>query len=336
MAEPAILLAEDVTSEDDFLANRRKGIGSSDVAAICGLSRWKTPFDVFIDKQGLAEERPSNVSMRVGRAVERAIAQEYSEVTERPIIWLGDVQKVDADEEWRRCHPDALLSYEDGGLEAKHVGFRMASEFGPSGTDMLPDEYVVQCVWMMSITKRSFWDLAAWLGPRDLRVYTILRDVELEETLVDRCRRFWKENVLAGVAPEIRPEQADADFFKKRFPLAMGGVREATPEESALAFHLEAARRAYAEVKSNRELVENELKLSIGDAEGIQGTGWRISWKNDPSKVKIDWQAVARELASTHPDSTVLARAVSNFTTTAPGSRRFLPRLDALHTEKEG
>lgn len=336
MPEPSILLADEVPVEADFLTNRRKGIGSSDVAAICGLSRWKTPFDVFVEKRGLVKDRPSNVSMRVGRAVERAIAQEYSEVTDRPIIWLGDVQKVDEGEDWRRCHPDALLSYEDGGLEAKHVGFRMASEFGPSGTDMLPDEYVIQCVWMMSITKRAFWDLAAWLGPKDLRIYTILRDVELEETLVDRCRRFWHENVLADVAPEIRPEQADADFFKKRFPLAMGGVREATSEETALAVHLAAARARYAETKDARELIENELKLSIGESEGVQGPGWRISWKNDPAKVKVDWQAVARELASTHPDSTVLARAVAQFTTTAPGPRRFLPRLEALTTEKEG
>jgi len=335
MGKPAILLAEEVEVEDQFLANRRKGIGASDVAAIVGLSPWKNAFDVYVEKLDLVEKDRSTVSMRVGRAVERAIADEYSALTSRPIIWQGDLQHVDPKEDWRRCHPDALLTYEDGGLEAKHVGARQVGRYGPSGTDMLPDEHVIQCVWAMSITKRQFWDLAAWLGPKDLRIYTILRDEELEETLIERCRRFWAENVLRGVPPEVTAEQADADFFKKRFPVAMGGVRPATPEEAALAFHLEAARSTYSEVKANRELIENEMKLSIGEAEGIQGDGWRIAWKNDPAKAKVDWQAVAHELASTHPNSTVLARAVAQFTTTAPGPRRFLPRLEALHTEKE-
>ena len=331
MGEPAILLAEEVEVEDEFLANRRKGIGASDVSAIVGMNPFKTQFDVYVEKRGLVEKDRSTVSMRVGRAVERAIAQEYSDLTSRPIIWQGDVQHVDRDEDWRRSDPDALLTYEDGGLGTKIVGARQASRYGPSGTDMLPEEHVLQCVWAMSITKRQFWDLAAWLGPRDLRIYTILRDTELEETLIERCRRFWRENVLAGVPPDVSAEQADADFFKKRFPEAMGGVRQATEEEIALASSLRLARHAFKEAEGTRKLTEAELKLSIAEAEGIEAKGvdgFRITWKNDRPKVKVEWQAVARELASTHPESTALSEAVAQFTTTVPGSRRFLPRFE--------
>jgi predicted phage-related endonuclease len=333
---PAILLAEEVEVEDQFLANRRKGIGGSDVAAIVGLSPWKTSFDVWCEKRDLIEKDKSTVSMRVGRAVERAIAQEYSDLTSRPIIWQGDVQHVDRDEDWRRCHPDALLTYEDGGLETKHVGARQASRYGPSGTDMLPEEHVLQCVWAMSITRRQFWDLAAWLGPKDLRIYTIMRDPALEETLIESCRRFWTENVLAGVPPEVTADQADADFFKKRFPQAMGGVRPATEEEVLLASGLRLARRAFKEAQGEKTLTENELKLLIGEGEGIEARGlFRITWKNDKPKVKVDWQAVARELASSHPESTALSQAVALFTTTAPGSRRFLPKFEGADEEEE-
>jgi predicted phage-related endonuclease len=227
--------------------------------------------------------------------------------------------------------------YENGGLECKHVGAYQAKRYGPNGTDILPEEHVIQCVWMMSITRRQFWDLAAWLGPKDLRVYTILRDEDLERNLIDRCRRFWEENVLANVPPEVSADQADASFFKKRFPVAMGGIREATPEEEALAIHLAAARGTLKKAEQTKTVLENELKLSIGDAEGITGGrfDFRITWKNDTPKVKVDWQAVARELAATHPESTALAHAVQQFTTTAPGTRRFLTRLEGLATEEE-
>ena len=39
-------------SRDAWLAARRSGIGGSDIAAICGLSPYQTPYDVWLDKLG--------------------------------------------------------------------------------------------------------------------------------------------------------------------------------------------------------------------------------------------------------------------------------------------
>jgi putative phage-type endonuclease len=335
MPRPAILFDEEILPETDFQANRRKGIGSSDVSAILGLNPFKTAFDVYVEKKGLVKERKATTSMKVGRAVERAIGEEYQAQTGRLLVWQGDVQHVDPERDWRRCHPDAFLTYESGGLECKHVGARQAKRWGPSGTDLVPEEHVLQVVWCMSITNRDFWDIAGWLGPDDLRIFTVLRDLELEGNVIERCDRFWRENVLAGVPPDVRSDQADADFFKKRFPSAMGGLRQATTKEIEDAMLLRAARQIFADAKAGRELVEAELKLSIGTSEGIEGPDFRITWKNDRPKVKPDWQAVARELARTHPSSTALAEAVAQFTTTAPGTRRFLPRFEGEDEEKE-
>ena len=38
-----------------WLEERRKGIGGSDVAAIMGLSPWKTAYQVYQDKRGGGE-----------------------------------------------------------------------------------------------------------------------------------------------------------------------------------------------------------------------------------------------------------------------------------------
>lgn len=41
----------------EWLEGRRQGIGGSDVAAVLGLSPWKTALDVWNDKLGLSEEK---------------------------------------------------------------------------------------------------------------------------------------------------------------------------------------------------------------------------------------------------------------------------------------
>src|SRR5690606_37257359 len=43
---------------DEWLELRRKGIGGSDAAAIVGLDRYRSAFDVYADKLGLKTEMP--------------------------------------------------------------------------------------------------------------------------------------------------------------------------------------------------------------------------------------------------------------------------------------
>ena len=38
-----------------FLEARKAGIGGSDIGAIMGLSKWKSPVDVWLDKTGRVE-----------------------------------------------------------------------------------------------------------------------------------------------------------------------------------------------------------------------------------------------------------------------------------------
>lgn len=39
-------------SRDEWLIERRKGIGGSDASIILGLNKWKTPFELWLDKTG--------------------------------------------------------------------------------------------------------------------------------------------------------------------------------------------------------------------------------------------------------------------------------------------
>ena len=63
----------------EWLKRRRAGIGGSDVAAILGISPWKTALDVYHDKTGAAKDEPETENMRLGTALEQFVADRFTE-----------------------------------------------------------------------------------------------------------------------------------------------------------------------------------------------------------------------------------------------------------------
>ena len=58
----------------DWLDVRKTGIGGSDVAAVLGISPWKSPLDVFLDKTGKSAPEPENDAMYWGTRLETLVA----------------------------------------------------------------------------------------------------------------------------------------------------------------------------------------------------------------------------------------------------------------------
>ena len=62
----------------EWLKLRQIGIGGSDVAVLLGLSKWRTPLDVYNSKIEAPEES-DNASMEWGRRLEPVIREKYAE-----------------------------------------------------------------------------------------------------------------------------------------------------------------------------------------------------------------------------------------------------------------
>jgi putative phage-type endonuclease len=68
-------------SREDWLRERRRGIGGSEAAAILGLSPWATPLDVYLDKIGEGEDVEETEAMYFGTILEGVVADEFSRRT---------------------------------------------------------------------------------------------------------------------------------------------------------------------------------------------------------------------------------------------------------------
>lgn len=72
----------DTADRETWLRDRKKGIGGSDVAAVLGLSPWRTPLDVFNDKTAeTVDEKPQSDAAHFGTILEDVVADEFARRT---------------------------------------------------------------------------------------------------------------------------------------------------------------------------------------------------------------------------------------------------------------
>lgn len=83
-SQPQILVETAGLSEEKWLAYRRKGIGGSDVAALLGISPWRTARDLYFDKLNIVavEDNEDNwVALEMGHLLEPLVAKIFQHRT---------------------------------------------------------------------------------------------------------------------------------------------------------------------------------------------------------------------------------------------------------------
>src|SRR5512139_912790 len=77
---------------EEWLKERSNGIGGSDAAPICGLSPWKSAYQVWLEKRGEADgPQQDNEPMFWGRTLEPVIRQRYADVTGRTVTVPNEI-----------------------------------------------------------------------------------------------------------------------------------------------------------------------------------------------------------------------------------------------------
>ena len=63
----------------EWLKERQKGIGGSDVGAIMGVNKWKSAFEIYLDKpEEITEEKESSEAAHFGTILEDIVAKEFT------------------------------------------------------------------------------------------------------------------------------------------------------------------------------------------------------------------------------------------------------------------
>lgn len=296
-------------ARDEFLNRRRAGIGGSDIAAILGLSKFKTAYDVWLDKRGEAPPQDDGEKpwLYWGAVLEDVVAKEYGLRTG------SKVQRVNA----QLRHPErdfavanidrAVVNPEIAGrvwwkdgrlttdriLECKTANGFAGNLWGEPGSDQVPDAYLCQCQWYLGITGARYADVAVLIGGSDYRTYTIEAMPDLFADMMTEAEAFW-QLVKDGVAPDPQT-LADA---QARWPQHVAGKTATASISTVRAIEELGAIKEQAKALAEREdALKIQIMTEAQDAEILTDMGTPIATLKAQSATRID----AKALRADHP-----------------------------------
>jgi len=187
-------------SQEQFLLDRQKGIGGSDVAAIMGISPWKTPLDVYLEKttpvgDGLEPDKPA---LARGRRCEKYILEEYTDHTLQTLTPGRLIRHPKYP--FLQGHVDAFVKgYEGIVVEAKSVAG------SPNSWDNeIPPYYKTQVAHYALISDCERVDVPVLFDRWQYACFSYYRDPTFEDQIMQACLAFWHDHVLKENPPQPR------------------------------------------------------------------------------------------------------------------------------------
>jgi len=277
----------------EWHALRATGIGGSDLAAVLGLSKWKTPLQLYREKRGECEDQPDNEPMRWGRALEDVIRQRYAEETGATVEVPGHMRHPV--HSFIVGHLDGIATLPNGQtvvLEIKTA--RHGEGWGEEGTDEIPQEYLLQVQHYLFVAGLDQADVAVLIAGSDFRIYRIKADAELQAMLLDACREFWQR-----VQDGNPPAPMSAADCQSLWPAPQRDEREASADTVAKVAELAAVRAQIADLESQKESLETAIKSELADASDLTYGGRTLAtWRSVKGRTTLD----AKRLEQERPD----------------------------------
>jgi putative phage-type endonuclease len=262
----------------------RKGfIGGSEIAAVMGLSPWKTPLQLWLEKTGAIEPKDlsDNEAVQMGNELEETVARLFTKRSGKEVR-RSPKQYIDKEFSFMRCQVDRLVTGSDELVECKTASLRKEKDW--SG-DEIPADYILQVQWQLMITGRSIGWIAVLIGGQKFLFKQIKEDVELQATMREAADKFWSM-VESKQAPMAM--LGDDDALLALYPKNNEELALMNDMETAVARRMELIAQIN-DLTDEKELIEIQLKEIIKDQLGIKTDRYKITWKEQSSsRVNID------------------------------------------------
>jgi len=246
---------------------RKSGLGATDCAVVLGLSPYKTPYELWLEKTGRAEEEPilSDDRLHLRHAHEETIAREYAR---RKNVKLRRVNQTVVHKRlpFMFCNLDRVVIGLKRIIECKSSSGFMRFTWGESGTDEAPLYYILQVQHQIACADYDEGEIAALIDIDDYRTYPLPRNEKIIAKIEDANERFWNEHVLADVPP---PPTTRGDL-KLMYPINNGNFIEATPEILSFITQRSVIKSSIKTSETEVEELEKEIIQFIADNDGIK------------------------------------------------------------------
>ncbi|MDQ0158841.1 YqaJ viral recombinase family nuclease [Alkalibacillus salilacus] len=291
MAE--VLTSTKDMSREDWLHWRQKGIGGSDIAAIAGLNKWKSPAQVYMEKIDEVPEMTNNEeAMYWGDVMEDVVLKEFANrsgiKTRKRNAIIQHPQYP-----YMLANVDSLVVGKHEGVEAKTASEYVKDQWEG---DEIPTPYLLQCQWYMAVLNYDAWWIAVLIGGNKFVYKKIERDEELIEQLIEIAKDFWNNHVLADNPPEIDGTDASTNLLKAMYPESTNDEKVDLENELNSYFDaLQVIKSEMDDLTQRKKEYENKIKEHLGEHEEGSSNRFVAKWKTvnstnfDKKKLKQDY-----------------------------------------------
>ena len=213
-------------SREDWLQLRRTSIGGSDVATILGFNKYKSPYQLWLDKTGQIDIDASDPSEAAywGNVFEETVAKEFTKRTGAKVR-NDNHMYFHREYDFLSANVDRQVVGENAILECKTASMFLSDKWEGEN---IPDQYIFQVQHYLNVLDKEYAYIAVLVGGQKFQWKRIERDQELIDIIQERLIAFWEVNVKQNVAPPIDGSQSTTDFLKERYANSKAG-KEITP-----------------------------------------------------------------------------------------------------------
>lgn len=261
-------------------ADRETYLGGSDIAAILGISPWRTPLDVYLDKvEGRQPEDPSKAKIfRRGARMEPYILDLLTEENGIEIVARGNRYR-DTTHQFIAAEIDAEAASGEN-IEAKSANQFAAKNWGAEWTDEIPVYYTAQAMHGMMVKPAPATIFPVLIGSDDFRVYRVERDDETIEMIRAKEVEFW-----GRIERRDPPEPTHVSDIMRLFERDHGTSVEASDDIVEAVNLLKGIKKEINLLEADKDEQEERIKLFLAEHSALLfGAQTLCTWKSQDTK----------------------------------------------------
>jgi putative phage-type endonuclease len=270
------------TDREKWLAERRKGIGGSDAAAVLGLNKWKSSYTLWADKTGRLPEQEDNEAMRQGRDLEAYVACRFSGATGKKVRRRNGFIRNPI-YPFAHANIDRVIVGESAGLECKTTSVLSVERYK---NGEFPEEHYVQCLHYLAVTGFKKWYLAVLVLNQGFMIFEIERNEGEIKALMDAERDFWEKYVLTDKPPPADGSDSTTAAINAVHKTAITGSIDLSSMAETFV-EIAILKKEKSDVLTKIEKHYQEIKLAMGENTRAECEAWVANWKPRADGVRV-------------------------------------------------
>lgn len=282
-------------TREEWLKVRKLGLGGSDMAAVLGLSPWRSPIDVWLDKTSDTVEEKESEPMYWGNVLEEVVAQEFAKRSGYKVR-NNNFTLQSEEYPYLLANIDREIVGIDAGLECKTANAFKANEWDG---DNVPDAYYIQCQHYMAVTGKASWWIAALIGGNTFVYKEIKRNDEVIQAIIDTGAAFW-ELVESKTMPTPDDTKQCENTLKKLYQKSNGQSVELPANYGNMIIDYLEIKNQLSELETKKRGIENVMKDFLKDNERATYGEHFVSWKSTKVRETFDAKAFKNDYPELH------------------------------------